>query len=312
MRPDSKGVRAAEGGMNTKMIWTLCVYQATMMDLGQKVTAQSRCFLVESWPRGLQGFSVSTDPFQRSFPATRAWQQTFLPMRNVLPASLSHSVSPENSIRHPIAPHVFGFCCHESLVVEVGSDFTQTVAYSGVKFQVTKGCVFPGTSALPCSQQEWNCLTLPSPWGPHWKWDVSLMRTSQQVQLKYLCDCNSSVMNELIDFTLSCFFIDPAGPTVGKELCSSSSFPQNLVLLKGRWNGFRAEGGNPKTTAPDGSWMAQQAPCWVWMEGWGICTSQPSPGSPLQMENGFAKSDVLTVCPTPSAYCIDEVLRDMV
>jgi len=43
------------------------------------------------------------------------------------------------------------------------------------------------------------------------------MRTSQQAQLKYLCDCSSSVMNELIDFTLSFFFTDPTAPQGGRS-----------------------------------------------------------------------------------------------
>lgn len=238
-----------------------------MMSLEQKAIAQSMWFLVESWLRGLKGFTASTEPSQRSFPPREAWQQTFLPMGKVLPASLSYSENLENSICHPLSPQIFGFFCHKSLLVEVVSDFTQTIAYFGVKFQVTRGSIFPGMSVLPCSQQEWNWLTMPSPWGPHRKWDVSLMRTSQQAQLKYLCDCSSSVMNELIDFTLSCFFIDPAGPTVGKELCSSSSFPQSPVLFKGRWNGFRAQGGNPKTSALGGSQMGHQTPHRVWMKG---------------------------------------------
>lgn len=215
-----------------------------------KATAQSRWLLVEPWLRGSKGFAVSTEPSQRSFPAGGAWQQTFLPMGNVLPTSLPHSANLDNSIHHPLSPSVFGGFCHKWL--KVGSDFTQSVTYSGAKFQVTRGDSLPGTSVLPCSQQEWNCLTMPSPWGPHWKWDVSLMRTSQQAQLKYLCDCSRSVMNELIDFTLSFFFIDPAGPPVGKELCSSSSFSQSPVPFKDRWNGFRAQGGNPKTSALDG------------------------------------------------------------
>lgn len=120
---------------------------------------------------------------------------------------------------------------------------------------------------------------MPSPRGPLWKWDVSPMRTSQQAQLKYLCDCSSSVMNELIDFTLSCFFIDPAGPTVGKELCSSSSFPQGPVLFKARWKGFRAQNGNPKTSILDGSQMGHQAARWVWREGWELHLSATLRGS---------------------------------
>lgn len=268
-------MRAVQGSHTMGMDANTAVWyahQATMMNLGQKATAQSMWFAVESWSSGSKGFPASTEPCQRSFPATGAWWQTFLPMGNLLPASLSHSVKLANSIRHLLSPQVLGVFCHKSLLVQVGSDFTKTVAYSGVQFQVTRGYVFPRTSVLPCSQQEWNCLTMPSPWGPRWKWDVSLTRTSQQAQLKYLWDCSSSVMNELIDFTLSCFFIDPAGPTVGKELCSSSSFPQSPVLFKSRWNGFRAQGGNPKTSASDGSRTGHWAPHWVWMEGWELAS----------------------------------------
>lgn len=215
----------------------------------------------------LQVLSHLRDPSQQQEPDGKLfypWEIYFQP--------LSHSVNLANSIRHLLSPQVFGVFCHNSLLVQVGSDFTKTVAYSGVKFQVTWGYVFPRTSVLPCSQQEWNCLTMPFPWGPRWKWDVSLTRTSQQAQLKYLWDCSSSVMNELIDFTLSCFFINPAGPTVGKELCSSSSFPQSPVLFKSRWNGFRAQGGNPKTSASDGSQAGHWAPHWVWMERWELAS----------------------------------------
>lgn len=237
-------------------------------EFGQKATAQGMCFLVESWSRGLKGFPVSTEPSLRSVPGTGAWQQTFLPVGNVVPAPLSHNVNLESSVLHTLSSQVLGGFCHKSPLVEVGSDFSQTVAYFGLKFRVTGGCIFPRTSVLLCSQQEWNCLTMPFPWGPCWKWDVSLMRTSQQAQMKYLCDCSSFVMNELIDFTLSFFLIDLDGPTVGKELCSSSSFPRSPVLFKGRWNGFRTQGRNPKTSVLDGSQMGHQAAHWVWAEGW--------------------------------------------
>lgn len=227
-----------------------------------------------AWKVSLWVLSHLRNPAQQQKPDSKLlWKG------KVLPASLSRSLNLENSIHHLLSPQDFVIFCYKSPWVEVGSDFTQALACSGVKFEVTRGYVFLRTSVLPSSQQEWNCLTMPSPWGPLWKWDVSLMRTSQQAQLKYLCDCSSSVMNELIDFTLSCFFIDPAGPTVGKELCSSSSFPQSPVLFKGRRKGFRAQNGNPKTSILDGSQMGHQAAHWVWIEGWELHLSATLRGS---------------------------------
>lgn len=135
--------------------------QATVINVGQKAAAQSTWFLVESWSRDLKGFPVSIEPTQRSFLATEARQQSFLPMGNVLPASLSHSVNPGNSIHHPFFTQILGFSCHKSLLVDMGPHFTQTVACSGVTFQVIRGCISSRMSILPFSQQEWNCLMMP-------------------------------------------------------------------------------------------------------------------------------------------------------
>lgn len=76
------------------------------------------------------------------------------------------------------------------------------------------------------------------------------MRTSQQAQLQYLCSRSSSVMNELIDFTLSFFSIDPAGPAAQEELCSRSCFPLSPALFRADETApGLSEGGNPHTSA---------------------------------------------------------------
>lgn len=78
-------------------------------------------------------------------------------------------------------------------------------------------------------------------------------------------------MNELIDFTLSFFSIDPAGPAAREELCSRSCFPLSPALFQADETApGLSKSGNPHTLALGGGQMGHRC---AGMEGGGLTPS---------------------------------------